>query len=111
MTGGTCMGDWLCPTVKTADLRLEFETVDDELHGKRVAVLGDKWHWSPRIIKRLFKSLGVIVVWLRSVGRWEESRRDTILFHESLRHDKEELCPNFSNRVHIPVTRLSRVSN
>lgn len=56
---------------ETWSTRLELHTIDDELHGECVTMLGDQRKRFAKVVKRLVSSLGVIVVGLGSVGRRE----------------------------------------
>jgi hypothetical protein len=58
---------------------------------------------------RVFSRPVEVALWYSSVlegCRREQSVDIAVLVDEVLRHDPEDLCPNFTNGVDAPVTRL-----
>jgi len=70
------------PSVKEGrPARLQLHSIHNELESEGISMLGYKRGWLGGI-----KGMGVVVVWLRYVGRWEEGLGESVFGNEVLRH-------------------------
>ena len=59
-----------------------------------------------RSVDRLFEGGSIVVVGFRGVGRGEQGFGESVLGNQVLRHDEQELSPDFTNGVDTPVSWL-----